>query len=441
MALKLGSSTSNSLKLNSFFAGIGGFDIGFEKAGIKPVFHSEIDSFCSSVLKRHWPDTTKSGDIKDLDPDFIPDADVWCGGFPCQDVSVARGSNGRQGLKGKQSGLFFQFFDLINTKRPKVVVLENVTGLLNSHKGRDFFLILKSLLDIEYAVSWRVVNTRYFGAPQSRPRVYIVAWHKNPAFAGYSLFEQQVGYKPKNERKGFITATHCETTGAYVPEIAFCLAATSGRHTGTDWSRSYISYYDAVRRLTPNECEGLQGFPRDWTLPNRDFKATKNGIDSLRYKALGNAVSVPVVEWIAKRIKKGILDKNIKIPKRGQLSILESDKLHLELKCISEEFRKPKTRRHNIKDISESFDNELSEFKWLSGGIAFKDICIDSRVSPSPTIPIESKFVDIINKNKLDIKYFLSPNAAEGILRRVNSQGRKLFKPLADALNRLATPN
>ena len=83
--------------------------------------------------------------------------------------------------------------------------------------------------------------------------------------------------------------------------MGFCLAATSGRHTGTDWSRTYIPYKDRVRRLLPEECEGLQGFPEDWTMPDGLFN-TKDDIDSLRYHALGNAVSVPVTEWLGSRI-------------------------------------------------------------------------------------------------------------------------------------------
>jgi DNA (cytosine-5)-methyltransferase 1 len=91
----------------------------------------------------------------------------------------------------------------------------------------------------------------------------------------------------------------------FVPKLSFCLAATTGRHTGTDWSRTYIAYRDRVRRLTPTECEGLQGFPVGWTMPDALFDKPTD-IDSLRYHALGNAVSVPVTEWIASRIRRSI---------------------------------------------------------------------------------------------------------------------------------------
>src|ERR1035437_2219035 len=297
-------SMKQQLKLNSFFAGIGGFDLGLARSGIEVGFHCEISPFCQSVLKRHWPDTPDISDITSVDAMSLPDAEIWSGGFPCQDVSVARGWLGRDGLKGKRSGLFHAFLDLIAVRLPTIVLLENVTGLLNSHGGLDFELVLKGLTDLGYGVAWRVLNSRYFGAPQSRPRVFVCAWYGSPSRAIRTLYERTISPRPGNERIGFLTPCKRTTSGAIVPEVAYCLAATSGRHTGTDWSRSYVSYHDRVRRLTPSECEGLQGFPKDWTLPEPHIKLAENELDSLRYTALGNAVCVPDVEWIAKRVKK-----------------------------------------------------------------------------------------------------------------------------------------
>ena len=98
--------------MNSFFAGIGGFDLGFERAGATVTYQCEINNFCISILKRHWPDVSRGYDICEVDAEKIPKADIWCGGFPCQDVSVARGSP-RSGLNGGRSGLFFRFAELI----------------------------------------------------------------------------------------------------------------------------------------------------------------------------------------------------------------------------------------------------------------------------------------------------------------------------------------
>ena len=157
------------LKVASFFAGIGGFDLGFERAGFQINFQCEIQPFCESVLKFHWPEIAVAKDIEVLAPDAIPTADVWCGGFPCQDLSVARGSNGRHGLNGARSGLFFKLAELATSKKPKVILIENVHGLLNTNNGKDFAELLFTLGNMGYAVSWRLLNSRYFGVPQSRP--------------------------------------------------------------------------------------------------------------------------------------------------------------------------------------------------------------------------------------------------------------------------------
>jgi DNA (cytosine-5)-methyltransferase 1 len=408
------------LRLNSFFAGIGGFDLGFARAGVEIGFHCEIDPFCRSVLKRHWPATPETPDIKSIDANHLPIAEIWSGGFPCQDVSVARGWLGRDGLQGKRSGLFHVFHDLIAVRRPKIVLLENVTGLLNSHDGLDFELVLKSLTDLGYGVAWRVLNSRYFGAPQSRPRVFVCAWYGSPSRAVRSLYEHQVSARPASERAGFLTPCKQATSGAVVPEVAYCLAATSGRHTGTDWSRSYVSYQDRVRRLTPPECEGLQGFPNRWTLPEPYIKLAENELDSLRYAALGNAVCVPVVEWIAKRIKKEWNRKaTAEITAVDLLSPFPTDQ------------PKALLRLGEVKD-------SRGKFKWTSGGYAWKGDCILTTVSPSPVNPITRLFADVLEHKSVSEGHFLSPNAAEGILRRVRGQRRTLFAPLEQALQRLA---
>ncbi len=408
------------LKLNSFFAGIGGFDLGLACAGIEVGFHCEISPFCQSVLKRHWPDTPEISDITAVHTKDLPEAEIWSGGFPCQDVSVARGWLGREGLKGKRSGLFHAFLDLIAVRLPTIVLLENVTGLLNSHGGLDFELVLKSLTDLGYGVAWRVLNSRYFGAPQSRPRVFVCAWYGSPSRAIRTLYEREISARPGAERIGFLTPCKRAASGAVVPEVAYCLAATSGRHTGTDWSRSYVSYRDRVRRLTPPECEGLQGFPKGWTLPEPHIKLAENELDSLRYAALGNAVCVPVVEWIAKRIKRewnrkttaeiAVADVLIPFP-------TDQPKTHLRLGEVQ---------------------GTLGKFKWSSGGYAWKGDCILTSVSPSPVKPITRLFADVLEHKSVSEGHFLSPNAAEGILRRVRGQGRTLFAPLEQALQRLA---
>jgi DNA (cytosine-5)-methyltransferase 1 len=422
---------SQDIKFNSFFAGIGGFDLGFERAGFTPAFHCEINHFCQSVLEKHWPAVPLSNDITTLSITDIPAADVWCGGFPCQDVSVARGSKGRDGLKGKNSGLFFEFADKIKVQKPKVILIENVLGLLSSHNGQDFRVILETLTDLGYAVSWRVMNSRFFGAPQSRPRVFICAAMANPKLALSVLYEKPRGHKSVNKRQGFLNITECSKSGAKVADVAYCLAATSGRHTGTDWSRTYISYDSEVRRLTPTECEGLQGFPKDWTLINSTGTSKKVDNDSVRYHALGNAVSVPVVEWIAERLKVSLENNTraIKAPTMNKLMNILSE---------YEDFSCKTFRTQNLKDLQVPAKDSASKLKWQAGGLAYNGKCIDVKAPESPSIPIVKKLIKVIEKTTVHQGYYLSPNAAEGILRRVYSQNRTLFPPLHDALVNLS---
>lgn len=306
------------LKHASFFTGIGGLDLGFEGAGITTVFQCEIKPFCREVLRRHWNTVPRANDIRRLSHETIPLADIWTAGFPCQDISLAR-MGARSGLNGDQSGLFFDFIKLVGESLPGTVVLENVHGLLSSHKGKDFETILKLLDELGYGVAWRVLNSKDFGVPQSRRRVYIVAMHRDWQGPGQVLFEPECGngHTKKSKKNGeksispFKKVLGNLSKGPIVKGIAHCVYAESARHTGTDWSRNYVSYPDGrVRRFTPAEVEAVQGFPRNWTLPEHS-KLSSDKIDSLRYHAVGNAVTVPVSEWIGRRIKEVLLMKSL----------------------------------------------------------------------------------------------------------------------------------
>jgi DNA (cytosine-5)-methyltransferase 1 len=297
-----------SIRAASFFAGIGGFDLGFERAGIKTVWQCEIKPFCQEVLASHWPEAERATDITEVDHSDIPKAEIWAGGFPCQDVSLAR-MGPRKGLRGSQSRLFYRFAELIESSRPPLVVLENVAPLLSSHDGRDFAIVVRTLAELGYGVAWRVLDSRHFGIPQSRSRVFIVGSLGGPASAGAVLFEPECGDRDseksrQNGQKPISPFKVCvgDSERGFVKKLAHCLYAESARHTGTDWSRNYVSYPDGrVRRLTPLEAERLQGFPDNWTLPDGQ-NADSEKIDSARYHACGNAVSVPVAEWLGHRI-------------------------------------------------------------------------------------------------------------------------------------------
>lgn len=408
------------LTVNSFFSGIGGFDLGFQRQNYKVLYQCENNKFCESILKKHWNQTEYANDILKVESKKLPNATVWCAGFPCQDLSVARGSNGREGLKGKNSGLFYDFFKLIEDNQPEVIILENVLGLLNSHSGNDFKIILTLLTEIGYGVSWRVFNSRFFGVPQSRQRVYICAWKHNINKATFVLHESFGSVKSNSPRELF-TMPHTDiSSGITVPSLAYCLAATSGRHTGTDWSRTYVSYGNRVRRLIPSEAEALQGFPKDWTLPERNQfkKINESDFDSVRYHAIGNAVSVPIIEWIAKRIK----------------TMLNTDcesNYNLLLDTFKD-FSKSEEKSHNYTT------NETNKIKWNTGGISYLDKIFDCKVYDSPSKSVESRLIDCIQKDYIEDRYFLSSVAAKGILRRVQSQNRTLFIPLKESLHILA---
>lgn len=303
-----GKETSN-LTVASFFSGIGGFDLGFERAGMRIVWQCEVDDFCKKILNQHWQGVPFETDIRKVDPNEIPNAAVWTGGFPCQDVSVAR-MGPRKGLKGSKSGLFYDFARLIESRLPPIVVIENVPGLLSSHGGKDFQIVVRTLANLGYGVAWRVLNSRYFGVPQSRQRVFIVACHRDPELAGKILFESECGEgdaapRKKNGAKPvspFKSSFGDPVKGPIVQGIAYCLYACSARHTGTDWSRTYVSYPDGrVRRLTPVESERIQGFPDNWTLPLGEI-GDADKVDTQRYQSIGNAVTVNVARWLGERI-------------------------------------------------------------------------------------------------------------------------------------------
>jgi len=390
------------MKFISLFSGIGGFDLAFERAGMECVAVCEIDKNAQSVLRRHFPKAELFDDVRKVGKETHErkSIDVICGGFPCQDVSVA---GKRAGIAGERSGLWFEFARIIDELEPRWVVVENVPGLLSSNNGKDFAVIVQWLAQRGYGVTWRVLDAQYFGVPQRRRRVFIVGSFGNGS-AAEVLFESEsgAGNTPPSREAGQVASTlFASGTGTSRPagtasetgflvaiqqntrdevrlingdgQIAGALAAQAGMKqqnyiafmagqgekaggigasetlsptlkgagSGTNQvptiaiieqnnfvstpdmislranpaqpliaqplraGRQYSDMGDGqtnvfpvgagVRRLTPTECERLQGFPDGWT----DGQS-----DSARYRQLGNAVAVPVVEWIAKRIVK-----------------------------------------------------------------------------------------------------------------------------------------
>ena len=296
------------MNVGSLFSGIGGLDLGLTRAGFSHSFFCESDPYRRSVLAHHWPGVPIYEDVSlvgesagraTADGAGAPtDGGGWeagtgllCGGFPCQDVSVA---GRRAGLAGERSSLFFEFARIAESLRPRFVLIENVPGLLSSNGGRDFGSVLGTMADIGYGLAWRILDSRYFGVSQRRRRVFIL---------GADACGDPRGAA---ERCGQILAvgTRCErhssTRGEARPDVAG--ASLSGLGSGGPDDNDAQAGRDArtsgVRRLTPVECERLQALPDGWTNPDGTTA------DSRRYAGIGDAVTANVSEWIGERLVK-----------------------------------------------------------------------------------------------------------------------------------------
>jgi DNA (cytosine-5)-methyltransferase 1 len=178
------------MRVLDLFSGIGGFALGFERAGFTTVGFCEVDQQARAVLSRHFPSVPVYEDVHDVNAtttESLGRIDCNTGGFPCQDVSVA---GRRAGLAGERSGLWFEFHRVIAELRPGWVVIENVPGLLSSNEGRDFAVILRGLVERGYGVAWRVLDAQFAGVPQRRRRVFIVG-HLGGGRAAQVLFERE----------------------------------------------------------------------------------------------------------------------------------------------------------------------------------------------------------------------------------------------------------
>lgn len=423
----MGTEGAGLLKYGSLFSGVGGGDKGLGMAGMTCAWQCEIDPFRRRVLAHHWPEVERYDDVRAIsatdargqgrrrqgavsDRERVTDAseaqrlnpvDLIIGGFPCQDLSVA---GKRAGLGGDRSGLWFEFRRVLGEVRPRWCIIENVPGLLSSNGGRDFAVVVAGLGELGYGVAWRVLDSRYFGVPQRRRRVYLVGCLGDPARAAAVLFEPEggggdtqaggaAGKDVAGTLKGGVSGARGWHNGAeeadklvaaplgasatsfggqrydldnetYVPEVAYAPKTTEAKQSGSPergdrnlvsirmaqtgsnghgvsedgtthtldgtggdavfaiqeravsegssgpdgkgWKQDEAFTLEArnktqmvaaqsVRRLTPEECEALQAFPRGWT-------AIEGAKDGPRYAALGDAMTVNVVAWLGSRI-------------------------------------------------------------------------------------------------------------------------------------------
>jgi DNA (cytosine-5)-methyltransferase 1 len=184
-----------TLTFGSLFAGIGGFDLGLERAGFVPRWQVELDEFCRSVLARHWPDVPRFDDVRTVTG--LEPVDLVCGGFPCQDIArVGR----KAGIEGPQSGLWSEFHRVVRDLRPRFVLVENTTSL--TVRGLD--RITGDLAEIGYDAEWDCLPAAAFGAPHIRDRIYLLAYpggyresEEHTIFAGWTLAQLHAGWAPE----------------------------------------------------------------------------------------------------------------------------------------------------------------------------------------------------------------------------------------------------
>ena len=292
--------SEDKLRVASFFSGIGGFDLVFEQVGCPIVFQCEIDSFCQKILKKHWPDVKLVPDIEEVSVSDIPDAEIWCAGFPCQDVSLANQGK-RKGIEGKRSGLFNKFAELVRSEKPRWLVIENVPGLLNSGGGKDFSHVVQTLDDIGYFVAWRVLDAKYFGTPQRRRRVYIVASYRDDS-ASRVLFEYDASSKMAEQgRRQDVRASNFSRESFQETDLYSIQHATIGRKASAGpqakgYRNDGETYTLDSRGSADVVCAPDDGFGV------RNSSGVSKELDSSRVKAIGNAVCIHVGKWIASRL-------------------------------------------------------------------------------------------------------------------------------------------
>lgn len=395
------------ITVGSLFDGIGGWCIAAERSGAVPVWSSEIEPFCMEVTKKHFPNVMQLGDIRKIKGDKIPPVDIICAGSPCQDLSVA---GKREGLKGERSGLFRTANDIVSDmlratrgEYPKYFIWENVLGAFSSNKGRDFQAVLSEITQADIPmprsgrwarsgmvrskrckVTWRVLDAQYWGVPQHRERIFLIACFRNRGGRPEVLFEPESmsRYFAKSESKketltrtavpstetsvyciSVLDMTHAQdvirerndgkvqtlnnrmgTGGNQVPliytfnrdasiknnmsiyedktstlkpstrlaviyaidcrnsrllQISMTLQAKNQGGYSLNYQNPII-VKDYVRRLTPLECERLQGLPDNWT---------EGGSDTARYRAIGNGMAQPCADYVMSKVIEDIKEE------------------------------------------------------------------------------------------------------------------------------------
>jgi len=284
---------SKKLKFLDLFSGIGGFRLGMEMAGHECMGWCEINEHArKSYIAMHKPkeDEWFAEDIKKIRANEMPTADVWCFGFPCQDISI---TGKQQGLTGERSGLFYSVINLVKSQKeenkPTYLFIENVKNLLSINGGWDFAKVLFELDEAGYDAEWQVINSAGF-VPQNRERIYIIGHLR-----GRSTRKVFPIYRTnKKTLKQLVSGQ--QGMRIYDRNGISCTLSAEGGGWGAK-TGLYLFPDNRVRRLTPNECFRLQGFSDEYFKKIRSLHS-----DTQLYKQIGNAVTVPVIYEIAKKL-------------------------------------------------------------------------------------------------------------------------------------------
>lgn len=300
------------------FAGVGGIRIAFEKNGFHTIFSNDFEPACKDTFDLNFKEPKLHlEDINSLKIDEIPNFDILLGGFPCQPFSIAGYQQGFEDQKGR-GNLFFRIAEILKIKKPNAILLENVRNLASHDKGNTLKVILETLDELGYNVSYKVLNAMEYGnIPQNRERIYIVGFRNtkqrdkfkfpekinlNTSFRDY--LEENVDEKYYYNDKPLFSKLKDDVTNfdsvyqwrrMYVRENKKGVCPTLTANMGMGGHNvPIIIDKKGIRKLTPKECFNLQGFPKDYKLPNL--------ADSKLYKQAGNSVPVPVLDRIAKNM-------------------------------------------------------------------------------------------------------------------------------------------
>ena len=295
----------------SVCSGIEAVSVAWEPLGFKPVGFAEIEKFPCELLRQKYPNVKNYGDITQYEKWNIGQFDILAGGTPCQSFSIA---GKRGGTADERGALMYAYLGIVETYRPRWIVWENVPGVLSSNSGYDFTSFLAGLEECGYGWAYRVLDAQYFGVPQRRRRVFVIGHLDNRTdLSAEILFEQQgvcgniaAGSETQKETTAFIgKGVNYFRRGGNFKYHKDKKAATLRSSAASDCFDLVLAREKKyIRRLTPLECERLQGFPDNYTQIEWRGKPAEQCPDSLRYKAIGNSMAVPVMRWIGERIKR-----------------------------------------------------------------------------------------------------------------------------------------